>query len=275
MTLHRDQALRRFIKLFFPHYLVDIYHDLRVCLSNSEASFEIIRYFHKDIVSYLKFFISEGRNPFPGLAALLATISRTHIISDISDHLIPLLTRSVIRKPKLIVELGVRGGESTFVLARAARFWDAVLVSVDLEDCSQVSTYRKWYFIRQDDLAFAEEFPQWCATLGIKPQIDILLIDSSHLFDHTLEEIRYYFPLLAEAATVFFHDTNLKETVVRRDGTTDLGWDNQRGVIQALEEYFGRRFHENQPFEAFHYPFLITHYPYCFGLTILEKRLTR
>jgi hypothetical protein len=274
MTRYHDQALRRLIKPFFPHYLLDIYYDLRVCLSNSKASFDIIRYFHKDIVNYLKFFISEGRDPFPGLAALLATISRSHIISDISDHLIPILTRSVIRKPQLIIELGVRGGESTFVLERAARLMEAVLVSVDLEDCSQVSTYWQWHFIRQDDLAFAEEFPRWCATLGIKPQIDILLIDSSHLFDHTRQEIRCYFPLLAEAATVFLHDTNLKETVVRRDGTTDLGWDNQRGVIKALEEYFGQRFLENQPFEAFHYPFLITHYPYCFGLTILEKRLT-
>ncbi len=217
----------------------------------------------------------EGRSHISGLIILMEIISRSLIMSDISDHLITILTKSVNKRPRLIVELGVRGGESTFVLERVARLCDAVLVSVDRENCSEASTYEKWFFFQRDDIAFADEFLHWCLANLLEPRIDILFIDTSHLFDHTRQEIKSYFPFLSDTAAVFFHDTNLTETVLRRDGTVDVGWNNHRGVMRAIEEYLGRHFDENQPFEYVTDHFLITHYPYCFGLTILEKRIDR
>ena len=41
--------------------------------------------------------------------------------SDISDHLATIFSEAVAAKPRLIVELGVRGGESRYALERAAR----------------------------------------------------------------------------------------------------------------------------------------------------------
>ncbi len=40
--------------------------------------------------------------------------------TDISDHLLTLFAEAISVHPRLIVELGVRGGESTFAFERAA-----------------------------------------------------------------------------------------------------------------------------------------------------------
>src|SRR5581483_12486208 len=97
-------------------------------------------------------------------------------------------------------------------------------------------------------MTFAGRFPTWCAEHGIEPGIDVLFIDTSHLYEHTKQEIAAWFPLLAPEARVFFHDTNLKGVFFRRDGSMGLGWDNQRGVIRAIEEHLGTRLPEKRDF---------------------------
>lgn len=192
--------------------------------------------------------------------------------SDISDHLLTLFYEAIAAEPKLIVELGVRQGESTFVLERVARLRGATLISVDLDDCSQSSTYPGWHFVHSDDIAFAGRFKEYCRGLGVEPQIDVLFIDSSHLYDHTVQEIEHWFPLMAPRAKAIFHDTNMKETYFHKDGTPrGGGWDNQRGVIAAIEKYLGRQFDEDQEFTETVGDWLVKHYPYCSGFTILEK----
>jgi cephalosporin hydroxylase len=169
------------------------------------------------------------------------------------------------------VELGVRGGESTFVFERVARLCGSIMVSVDIEDCSDICRYPDWTFIQKDDIEFAAEFEAWCRQNKIKPEIDVLFVDTSHLFEHTQQEINGYFPYLSDRAKVFFHDTNLTKIYYRKDGSVSVGWDNERGVIKALEAYFNKEFNEDEPFVDFVSPFLINHNPYCCGLTILKK----
>ncbi len=191
--------------------------------------------------------------------------------NDISGHLVRLFVESFEAKPKLIVELGVRGGESTFVLERVARHFDARLVSVDLDDCSGISSYEKWSFIRGDDIKFAMEFPKWCKKHGISASIDILFIDTSHLFEHTCLEIKSWFPHLSDKAKVFFHDTNLRRLYFREDGSMGAGWNNKRGVIRAIEKYFNAKFNEKEEFTDILKGFIIRHYPKCSGMTILQR----
>jgi hypothetical protein len=189
----------------------------------------------------------------------------------INEHLETLFLESLSMKPRLIVELGVAHGESAQGFAQVAQLCGAKLVSVDLTDCSKALDWEEWNFIQRDDIEFAKEFPAWCRERQIEPVIDVLFIDTSHYFDHTLEEIRAYFPFLAEHAKVFFHDTNLETYIFRKDGSMDLGWDNDRGVIRALEVYFGRKFNEKEEFIDFVTPYVIKHYSHCSGLTVLEK----
>lgn len=196
---------------------------------------------------------------------------RADRLTSINEHLPRLFTESLQVDPNTIVELGVRGGESTFVFERVARLSDATLVSVDIEDCSDASDYDDWHFVQTDDVEFAAEFPDWCADHGADPSIDVLFIDTSHRYEHTVEEIDAWFPRLSDDAVVFFHDTNLKRFNRRADGTLDRGWDNDRGVIRALEDRFNRSFDETERFETVVDGFVFRHYPYCGGLGVLRR----
>ncbi len=191
--------------------------------------------------------------------------------TDISDHLETLFLESLDINPKLIVELGVGDGESTFVLERVARLWGSTLVSVDIEDCRDVSSYRKRIFIRQDDISFAGNFEDWCKEKVLVPRIDILFIDTSHLYEHTVAEIRSWFPFLSVRAKVFFHDTNMKDVFIRKDGSTGKGWDNERGVIRAVEEHLNTSFDESRDFSTILNGWVIRHYTICNGFLVMER----
>lgn len=131
-------------------------------------------------------------------------IERTRTQNDISDHLTTIFCESVSTKPKLIVELGVRGGESTFVFERVAKLYNVTIVSVDIDDCLKASAYPSWNFVKRDDIAFAKEFDGWCRERGIASEIDVLFIDTSHLYEHTLQEIQSWFPFLTAQSKVNF-----------------------------------------------------------------------
>jgi hypothetical protein len=191
--------------------------------------------------------------------------------TDFSDHLVTLFTEGMGCRPRLIVELGTRGGESTFVFERVARLCGAVLLSVDIEDCLQASAYPDWNFVKSDDVAFARKFPGWCRKKKIKPEIDLLFIDTSHRYEHTREEIRAWFPHVAAAGKVIFHDTHMGYFYRRADNSLDIGWDNQRGVIRAVEEHFHCRWDETKPFVDARAGWLIRHWPNCSGLTVLDR----
>src|SRR5581483_4044210 len=152
--------------------------------------------------------------------------------SDINEHLELIFAETLLQQPKLIAELGVRGGVSTFVFERAARLCNASIVSVDIDDCSTISSYENWHFYRGDDVQFAASFPEFCRTRGLEPSVDLLFVDTSHYYEHTVQEIAAWFPFLSARGKAIFHDTNLRTIGPRKDGCFDLSWDNQRGVIR-------------------------------------------
>lgn len=206
-----------------------------------------------------------------GLRSFDEVVERSLTRTDISDHLTTLFLESLAVRPSLIVELGVRGGESTFVLERIARLYRAKLVSVDIADCSHVSSYPDWVFVKSDDIVFAQKFPSWCREQGIAGSVDVLFIDTSHEFEHTLAEITNWFPFLSDRCKVFVHDTNMKKIYYRKDGSMGFGWPKRRGVIAALETYFDRKFDERHDFNEFVGGWLLKHHALCCGLTILER----
>jgi cephalosporin hydroxylase len=190
---------------------------------------------------------------------------------DIEDHLPALFWECVAANPKLIVELGTREGVATKALTSAAALSDAHVVSVDIDNCASVSDYPKWQFVQADDVAFASEFPSWCSERGINPSVDFLFIDTSHHYFHTVQEIGAWFPRLSPRCRVVFHDTNLREILRTKNGQRLTGWDNERGVIRAIEEHFEISINETRQALIYVENWRITHLPYCFGLTILER----
>jgi len=205
------------------------------------------------------------------LKSLAAVRERALKRTDICDHLETLFLECLGIYPRLIVELGCGDGESTFVLERVAKLWQAPLLSVDIDDRREVGTYSGRFFIQSDDIELAKQFPAWCAQMKLPAAIDILFIDTSHVYEHTVLEIRDWFPFLAPRCKVIFHDTNLREVFFRSDGSTGQGWDNKRGVIRAIEEHFQQSFVENSDFTVEIDGWLIRHFSHCNGLMIMDR----
>jgi hypothetical protein len=86
-----------------------------------------------------------------------------------------------------------------------------------------------------------------------------------------VEELRLWMPYLSAKSKMILHDTNMKRVYRRADRSLGLGWDNDRGVIRALEETLGVKFNEAEDFVTVSGGWLIRHWAHCNGLTVLEK----
>ena len=110
----------------------------------------------------------------------------------------------------------------------------------------------------------------------IKEPVDVLFIDTSHLYEHTVRELAAWFPLLANKALVIFHDTNLDgKGYYRKDGKMEMNWDNKRGVTQAIEEYLNISIDETTNFDSViqrgDIKWILKHYSNSNGLLLLWK----
>jgi cephalosporin hydroxylase len=110
----------------------------------------------------------------------------------------------------------------------------------------------------------------------LKGMINVLFIDTSHLYDHTVKEIAAWFPLLNDKALVIFHDTNLDgKGYYRKDGKMEMNWNNDRGVTRAIEEYLNMPIDEKTDFEKTiqrdDIKWTLKHYSNSNGLLLLWK----
>lgn len=183
---------------------------------------------------------------------------------EMVSHMMRLFDETCLIQPGLIVELGVRRGMSTFALERAAQLNGAKLLCVDRDDCSAVVQYGE--FVLTEDVEFAGRFKTFCGERGIGPAIDVLLIDTSHTYQHTRAEIKTWIPLMAKSCKVMFHDTN----------PSPEGWNKEDpngryGVASALGAWLGRTLPWQTAFEDTVRGWGINHNPHYMGLTILTR----
>ncbi len=190
--------------------------------------------------------------------------------SDLSDHYETIYLETLAQRPRLIVELGVCHSENS------ARIFSLVneeigswVIGVDIVRYPYDFVYNGM-FVCGDDVAFAERFKK-----TVRQPVDVLFIDSSHVYEHTCNEIEAWFPLLAPNALVMFHDTNLRTAYTRKNGSHGVGWDNERGVIRAIEDFVGESLDET---EELHKSFCVgedcwtlRHWPLCNGFTCLKR----
>ena len=194
----------------------------------------------------------------------------------ISDHLCSLFSDLIVSESRLIVELGTRGGSSTRAILAAADYLDARVLSIDIDPCGEIglepAACRRWEFIQCDDVAFGKErFVPWCRENDVDPTIDALFIDTSHEYAHTVEELAVWMDYVPVGGIVMFHDTNMGVRYERMNNYMRGGWDNQRGVIRAIEEYFGRDYDESKQFVDIARNWLIRHQPYSSGFTYMKR----
>lgn len=123
--------------------------------------------------------------------------------SDIVDHLPTLYERTSI-EGATIIELGVRTGNSTAAFLAAAERYGGHVWSVDITyPAVPVEWFDTdlWTLTVGDDLLVA----------GLLPDaVDVLFIDTSHHFAHTLAELRTYGPKVKPGGVILLHDTELE-----------------------------------------------------------------
>jgi predicted O-methyltransferase YrrM len=100
-----------------------------------------------------------------------------------------------------VIELGTRSGVSTIAWLHALEATGGRLTSVDIDAKPAIGDYDNWTFIQGDDCS-AEVLDQLEAA-------DIVFIDTSHLYDHTVRELDVYRKLVRPGGVICLHDTEL------------------------------------------------------------------
>lgn len=121
--------------------------------------------------------------------------------SDINEHLPRMVGLVRGLNAQHVIELGTRTGVSTIAWLYALEKTGGRLTSVDLDTRPQIGDYEHWSFIQGDD----------CDPLVLEQlePADIVFIDSSHHYGHTLRELAIYRWLVKPGGVICLHDTQL------------------------------------------------------------------
>jgi predicted O-methyltransferase YrrM len=142
---------------------------------------------------------------------------------DMAPH-IATLTR-LARGAQVIVELGVRGGVSTWAMLDGLPS-TGTLYSVDIVDCvvpPRVSADPRWTFIVGDDMDPAVQ-------AQLPAAADLVFIDTSHEYEHTVAELAW--ALTLTPARIVMHDYVMAD--VLRAGTEFCAREGWRVVANEM-----------------------------------------
>lgn len=198
--------------------------------------------------------------------------------TDISSHLPTLFCYAMAVEADLIVEAGVRGGESTKAFLSALNLSNFHLIGLDIDPGAGQNYFNKanTTFVCGDDLKFNDYYRN---SLYRNRSIGLVFIDTSHAYDHTLAEIDLFQALLAPNGMMIFHDANVVPlnsftTYLRLNGTYGSAVGVQRGVGLAIKKWvefeFDLNSYVNQTFSKNGVIWHLVHYPFCNGLTIIK-----
>ena len=133
-------------------------------------------------------------------------------------------------------------------------------------------------FFKMSDVSFPQYYRSRSEFNNKKA--DIIFIDTSHIYDHTVAEIKAFLPMLNDKGMFLFHDTNMsplteyKWKCINGD-LCGRGWNNKKGVIRGIRDCFGISIDEtkyiNRKFTKDGITWKLIHYPFCNGLTLLKK----
>ena len=146
---------------------------------------------------------------------------RRVVPSDIWEHMDYLFASACAVPAPKIIELGTRTGNSTVAfLAAIDHLKGGHLWSVDVDAPRTPPAWgdiEAWTFTRGDDTA--PEIVAWHQEHAAP--VDLLFVDTSHTYKHTLDELRLWVPMVRPGGVVLMHDTE---------------WERKE-VAQALNEF--------------------------------------
>lgn len=150
--------------------------------------------------------------------------------SDIQGHLKYLHDLAIGMNAQRVIELGVRHGTSTIAWLHALEQTGGWLYSVDINPCPAIpfGTVAGWEFHQGSDMD--------PTILGCLPtEVDIVFIDTDHLYDHTLAELDAYVEHVRPGGVIVCHDTELEWSPFDRTRR----W--RYPVRKAIERWVGDR----------------------------------
>ena len=121
--------------------------------------------------------------------------------SDIVNHLPRFVALVEELDATNVIELGTRSGVSTIAWLYALE-GRGTLTSVDLDPAPDIGGHDHWTFIQSDDLA--------PSCLSMLDPADIVFIDTSHLYEQTIQELNTYADLVKPGGRIVLHDTMLR-----------------------------------------------------------------
>lgn len=177
---------------------------------------------------------------------------------DSDKHLLTLFSLGIASGSKVIIELGVRHGDTTEPLLDVAKINDGTLYSVDINDTSFVpksENEKHWSFNKMSAIEFLEEFDK-------DINVDLVYVDDWHSYEHVKRELELLDEIVSPSTVIVLHDLMYggTEPFYHSDLTPNAGkqWENG-GVYRAVAEL-------NPQFWEF------STLPWNNGLTILRKK---
>ena len=182
------------------------------------------------------------------------TLSGTN---DSDKHLMLLYSLVIGSGAKTIIELGVRGGDTTLPLVLGAKETGGIVYSVDNKKISfslpeELQEYNKFYL--QDAISFLESWDS-------NNDIDLILIDDWHAYEHVKRELEILDTLVSPKTVILLHDLMYGDTCpfYHVDLTEKEGQWANGGPYRAVAEL-------NTQFWEF------STLPWGNGMTILRKK---
>lgn len=201
--------------------------------------------------------------------------------TEISSLVPAIFFHSYLKKPKLIVEAGVCLGYSTQAFNAINMLCNSVLLGLDNDPNAQpaYNNIHQANFLLINDVTFGSYYEN---SPYKQTPLDIVFIDTSHQYEHTMAEIHHFMPLLAADGIFMFHDSNVTPLTIdgrpafwRINNTIQLAAENPKGVAPAIKQYWGIDFDESQyvntTFVKNGQKWHFVHYPFCNGLAVLKK----
>ena len=151
--------------------------------------------------------------------------------SDIQEYMPFLYEQARSRPGCRVLELGARRGNSTVAFLAGVSESGGRVWSCDIQDVRKIpGSPAGWAASLPLAVMIGDDMDP--RVLGQMPgQVDVLFIDTSHEYEHTLAECRAYVPRVAAGGVALFHDTNLYDW-------PGYDWKGDvPPVRQALDEY--------------------------------------
>jgi predicted O-methyltransferase YrrM len=159
--------------------------------------------------------------------------------SDIQQHMAFMRGTAASYAVPRIIELGVRGGNSTSAFLAAAGEVGGELWSVDIAGALVPDHWHDlpyWHFLKAGDCS-----PEALAWLPLK--CDVLFVDTSHTQEHTRHELEVFVPRVRRGGVALLHDTMWEDPAEELEEPTGpvaraldafcrdrgLSWENRRG----------------------------------------------